>query len=321
MIEKSAYRFGEYQITEYDDGVLRWAAHHGFGEQRSGRCFIVGDILAIGQFIHEEIGYLKGEFLDRLEELPIWNRTEYYCFAFELLDVSSGKNLNQDCECQILSNWGDNRSRWQPLRDEALGTFRLGKYKVTVGSNRQISWQALEGRDRVVGGQCIIQSGILFIGPKECETGGQSGREFFSKPNKIAPWNRTRIWSHSSALRPCQSPPQTGQFNVVGQRDRRPDHGYHEDTINNFFKGPKKILKSPWPPGIKFKIPSLPRSRLLSSLKLRKPSWSLPSRKEIRFMLLIPLLLVGLLFGLMLSLLSVKETSHRHHSSEEHHHR
>ena len=220
MIEKSAYRFGEYQITEYDDGVLRWAAHDGFGEQRSGRCFIVGDILAIGQFIREEIGYLKGEFLDRLEELPIWNRTEYCCFAFELLDVFLWEKPEPGLgECQILSNWGDNRSRWQPLRDEALGTFRLGKYKVTVGSNRQISWQALEGRDRVVGGQCIIQSGILFhFGPKECETGGQSGREFFGKPNKIAPWNRTRIWSHSSALRPCQSPPQTGQFNVVGQR-------------------------------------------------------------------------------------------------------
>ncbi len=206
MIEEIAYRFGEYQIAEYDDGVLRWVAHHGFGEQRGGRCYIVGDILVIGQFVHEEIGYLKGEFLDRLEKLPVWNRTKFYCFASELLDVFSGKSSNQDCECQrLLSTWGSNRSRWQPVGDEALGTFRLGKYRVTVASYSQISWQRLEGRDRIAGGQCTIHSGILFIGPKEYETVGRSWREFLSELNKIAPWNRTRIWSHGSCITPLSS--------------------------------------------------------------------------------------------------------------------
>ena len=321
MIEKSAYRFGEYQITEYDDAVLRWVTHHGFGEQRSGRCSVLGDILLIGQFSHEENGFLKGEFLDRLDKLPIWKRTKFYCFASELLDVSSGRSLNQDWSGHMPSTWSANRSRLQPLRDEALGTFRLGKYKITVESNSQLSWQTSEGRGRVMGGQCTVHSGILFIGPKEYEKAGQSGREFLSDLNKIAPWKRTRIWSHGPALRTCESPPQTGQINTVGQRDRRRDHGYRENTVNTFWRGTEKRRKALRPPGINLKIPSLPRVRLPSSLKLCKPSWSLPSRKEIRFVLLIPLLLVGLLFGFMLSLLSVKETSHRHHSSEEHHHR
>lgn len=321
MIGKSAYRFGEYQITEYDDGVLRWVAHHGFGEQRGGRCYIVGDILVIGQFLHEEIGYLKGEFLDRLEKLPVWNRTKFYCFDSELFDVFSGKSSNQDWSSDVLSTWGSNRSRRQPVRDEALGTFRLGKYRVTVASYSQISWQSLEGRDRITGGQCAIHSGILFIGPKEYETVGRSWREFLSELNKIAPWNRTRIWSHGPALRPCGSPPQTGQTNAVGQNHRLRDHGYRGNTINDFWKGTEKTLKALWSPGIKFKTPSLPRPRLPLSIRLPKSSWFLWARKNIRFIWLIPLLLASLLFGIILSLLSVKETSHRHHSSEERHYR
>ncbi len=321
MIEKSAHRFGEYQITVYEDGALRWIAHHGFGEQRIGRCSIVGDILVIGKYIHEEIGYLKGEFLDRLEKLPIWNRTKFYCFASELLDVSSGKSLNQDWLGHMQTPWGDNRSRSQPARDEALGSFRLGKYKVTVESNCQISWHTLEGRDRIAGGQCTIHSGILFIGPKEYDTEGQSGRDFLRELKEIAPWEITSIWSHSPALRPCESPPQTGRINATVQRDAWRDHGHWENTVNNFWKGTEKTLKTLWSPGIKFKMPSSPRLRLPSTLKLRKRSWSLPGRKEIRFMLLIPLLLASLLLGLTLGLLSVREKFHRHHSSEEHHHR
>ena len=219
------------------------------------------------------------------------------------------------------STWGVNRSRSQPVSEEAPGTFRLGRYKISTGSNRQISWQTLEGKNRVVGGQCIVHSGILFLGPKEFDTGGQSGREFLSELKEMASWKRTWLWSHGPALRPCESPPQTGKRKDIGQRDWWRDHGYREDNVSTFRKGKGKTLKSLWPPGIKFKTPSLPWPRLPSRLKLRKPSWSLQGLKDVRFILLIPLLLASLLFGLILSLLSVKETSHRHHSSEERHHR
>jgi hypothetical protein len=179
----------------------------------------------------------------------------------------------------------------------------------------------LSSSPRVVGGQCNVHSGILFIDPKEYEKVGQSGREFLSELNKISPWKRTGVWSHGLALRPCESPPQTGQINAVGQRDRRGDRGYQENTISAFWIGAEKRLKGLRLPRINLMIPSLPRVRLPSSVKLRKPTRSLLGRKEVRFLVLIPLLLASLLLGLILSFLSVKETSHRHHSSEEHHHR
>jgi hypothetical protein len=264
---------------------------------------------------------LKGEFLDRLEKLPIWNRTKFYCFASELLDVFSGKSLNQNGSSDVLSTWGADRSRWKPLRDEAFEIFRLGKYKVTVASNSQITWQTLEARNRITGGQCTIQSGILFIGPKEHETVGRSAREFLGELSRIPPWSRTRIWSHGSALRPCESPPQTGQIKVLEHRDRRRDHGCGENAISDFWKGAEKTLKSLWSPGIKFRRPSPPRLRLPSHIRLPKPSWFLWARRKFRFTWLIPLLLASLLFGIILSLFSGKETSHRHHASEERHHR
>ena len=90
MMYKAIYSLGEYRITVYENGSLWWQTHSHFGVQRSGKCFILGDILIIGHWSHEESGYLKLEFFEQLQKLPVWNKTRYYCFAFELLDVSTG---------------------------------------------------------------------------------------------------------------------------------------------------------------------------------------------------------------------------------------
>jgi hypothetical protein len=320
MIEKSTYRLAEYQITEYDDGALQWTVHHGFGEQWSGKCFILDDILVLEEFTHEEIGYLKGEFLDHIRKLPVWNKTKFYCFASDLLDVSSGRSLSRDWKNYLPSTRGAARNRSQAPKVKGPLTFPLDKYKVTVADNDQISWQALEGGDRVAGGQCIIQSGILFIGPREYETGQRSRQEFLEELNDIPPWKRTKIWSHSLALRPCEPPPQTGHINAMAQRDTWRDHRYLGSTVSTFWKANQKTLKSLWPPDMKFKIPSSPVRRL-SSLKLRKPSQSPRGLRKVGFILLIPLLLAGVLLGLILGLHSVEETSHHHHASEKPHHR
>ena len=70
--------------------------HFNFGVQRSGKCFILGNILIIGHWSHEESGYLQLEFSEQLQKLPVWNKTHYYCFASELLDVSTGQSLTND---------------------------------------------------------------------------------------------------------------------------------------------------------------------------------------------------------------------------------
>jgi len=96
MMNESTYRLGEYRIIEYDNGQLWWERHFAFGMQRRGKCFILGDILIIGHWSHDEIGYLILEFHEQLEKLPDWNKTRHYCFAFELLDVSTGQSLTND---------------------------------------------------------------------------------------------------------------------------------------------------------------------------------------------------------------------------------
>jgi hypothetical protein len=90
---KRAYRLGEYRIIEYENGLLRWETHSHFGVQRSGKCFILGNVLIIGNWSHEEIGYLKLEFFEQLQKLPVWTKTRYYCYAFELLDVVTMQSL------------------------------------------------------------------------------------------------------------------------------------------------------------------------------------------------------------------------------------
>src|SRR5512143_3333705 len=93
-METAAYKLKQYRIIQDENCLLWWEMHYGFGVQRQGMCFIHNDILIIGPCTREEIGYLKREFLDGLEKLPLWNKTKYYCFASELLDVASGRSLN-----------------------------------------------------------------------------------------------------------------------------------------------------------------------------------------------------------------------------------
>jgi hypothetical protein len=138
-MKKTRYRIGEYRITEYEKGSLWWEAHHGFGVQRSGKCFVHDDILIIGQCIHEEIGYLKGEFLDHLEKLPTWKKTRYYCFAFELLDVGTGRNLKEDVLEQMLSSGNINRAGPEADMNDVPRTYRLDKYQITLAANGELS--------------------------------------------------------------------------------------------------------------------------------------------------------------------------------------
>jgi hypothetical protein len=305
MIEKNRYRLGEYQITEYEGGALWWSAHHGFAEQRSGRCFIYEDILMFGQFGNKEDGFLKREFLQRLKELPVWNKTKYYCFLSDLLEASSGRSLDQAWGSRIPAILSGKRARAQDAQNESLGSFRLDKYIITVAGAEEISWRAPEGMDRVIGGRCMIHSGILFIGPKDYEAGRESGRELSNELEEMAPWNRTDIWSHGLVLCPCEPPPQTGRLYNIGEKVRRRGRNYPEKTVTTFWKGYQEAfkLKSPSPPGIKFREPSSGQPRLPASFKSQKPSWPfhLPGKARI---FEFSLLLVRRVIGLMLSLYS-----------------
>jgi hypothetical protein len=305
MIEKNRYRLGEYQITEYQGGVLWWSAHHGFAEQRSGRCFIYEDILMFGQFSNKEDGFLKREFLRRLRELPIWNKTKFYCFLSDLLEVSSGRSLDRAWGSGIPPILSGKRDRAQDAQYESPGTFRLDKYIITVAGAEEVSWRALEGMDRVVGGRCMIHSGILFIGPKDYEAEREGGRELSNELEETAPWKRTDIWSQGLVLCPCESSPQTRQPYNIGEKVRWRGRKYPEKTVTTFWKGYQEAFKfkSLFPPRMKFKEPLSGQPRLPAGFKSQKPSWPfhLPGKARI---FELSLLLVRRVIGLMLSLYS-----------------
>jgi hypothetical protein len=243
---KRAYRLGEYRITEYENGLLRWETHSHFGVQRSGKCFILGNVLIIGNWSHEEIGYLKLEFFEQLQKLPVWTKTRYYCYAFELLDVVTMQSLTDGHLEQSLRSI--NNTALKSKISISPGTFRLGRYRITATDNGAVSWQTYEGLDRVVGGPCIIESDILFIGPQEYDEGNQSKREFLNKLNQLPRWDKTIAWCRGMVLRNClqqqeTKKPDTTPITIPQSQGAKEDHFFDEKPSVIFPTRHKETLK------------------------------------------------------------------------------
>jgi len=87
------YRLGEYKLIETGMGELRWEAHCGFAALHEGRCFRKGAILFIGPAENDQIGFLKGDFLDHIQAFPVWSKTRYYCSAFDSYHCETGREV------------------------------------------------------------------------------------------------------------------------------------------------------------------------------------------------------------------------------------
>jgi hypothetical protein len=325
-MKMSAYKLNEYRIIEDENRRLRWETHYGFGVQRSGMCFIYEDILIIAPCSHEEIGYLKGEFLDRLENLPLWNKTKHYCFSSDLRDVASGRSLDQNLLDQMSFSINSGSNRSEPIRDGDPGVFRLEKYRLTVATNGQVRWQAYGRMNRVLSGQCIIHSGVLFIGPEEQDNEEENKGDFLRKLETLPQWDRTMIWSRSHALEACHPRPLKREPSATVEKDTWRQVEEEGRTIDEKppmqrIQRPEGQFRSLSSSCFRSRKVSLPRLRLPEAFRFRKPSWHLSKGAKIRLIWLILPVLAGLLFGLIMSLHSVKERSHRVHSSEKHHHR
>jgi hypothetical protein len=203
MMNKTDYRLDKYRITEYKDGRLCWETHAGLGVQRTGRCYVLGNVLIIGNWNHEEIGCLIGEFYDQLKRLPDWNKTTYYCYVFELLDVTTGVSLMDDFLIQTIALGEAKRKNIKSEIIMKTSIFRLEKHQITLTANNEISWQAYEGSNRLTGGKCAIESDLLLLAPKEYEKEGYNKKEFSENLCQLPQWNRTSAWGRSSILRDC----------------------------------------------------------------------------------------------------------------------
>jgi hypothetical protein len=146
MTENNSYKLAQYEIIEGSDGTLRWESHGGLSGLNTGKCLIIGNVLVIGPSELERPGYLKREFLEHLNRLPHWEKTEYYCPNHVLYRCQTGARISFDAKQdrskdrpptrndavreRTSSKAGDNQ---KPHQKEAIG-----KIKISVGKTTEL---------------------------------------------------------------------------------------------------------------------------------------------------------------------------------------
>lgn len=315
---KAAYKLDEYRVLEDENGLLCWETHHGFGEQRRGMCFIHNDILILGPCTHEEIGYLKGEFLDGIAKLPPWNKTKSYCFASELMDVASGRDLNDDFPDWVFYCGSKGSGREISTTDRRPGTFQLGKYLLTVESDGQVSWQAHMGMNKVIAGQCTIESGVLFIHPEGQEKEEHREGYFFKKIDTSPKWDRTKIWCRGFVLRFCRAQAESGSTKPSrGRAERRAIRTFFGDPAAKGVQQAKGLVRifsgfsfGSWKPmWNRLHVPSRRKFYKLSWLPFHEPSSWLKRTVAV----------ADLISGIISTLVSAEKRSQLFRSSDRHH--
>lgn len=215
MENELKYRLGKFILTEYSSDLLMWVTNTAFGGQRSGQCLIIGNILVFLPWDRRAVGYLRLEFYINQTRLPTWNKTRNYCFALDLRQVGVAQGLAKD-ELEQLSH----SSSHQSVNIEGSNLYRLGRYKIIVDVNSAITWKTISELGRTIGGTCIIESGILFLCPKEDEFDEGQSRLFYSELKLLPLWNTTRAWGHQESLLICEDPKLKDSTKDIWNRER-----------------------------------------------------------------------------------------------------
>jgi hypothetical protein len=318
---KASYRLRSYRITEYETGVLWWETHFDFGKQRGGECFIHGNILILKPWSDEKHGLLIGEFLDQLKKLPSWDKTLHYCFFSELSAVKSGGKLTGD----QLQQKGFRMNTQTPEADGSPGplpgSYQIGRYRITVNEDGTISWQTPGGMNRIIGGQGLIESGILFLGPVVGDELKQNKMDFLYRLSRLPNWTYTPAWCRHPALRSCQEK-QTVRSPKEISTPSKESTGPMDPEI--FLGTPQKPERESLP---KQPSPDFAFSKSLSSLSSRlnkykwpKLSYSWPIKKIIWIPGLILFVLIGLIIAGIIAFHELGERFYRPYWYKKNHH-
>jgi hypothetical protein len=222
----NSYRLGDYKIIESGTGELRWEAHSGFAEFQEGRCFTKGTILFICPAGSDQIGFLKGEFLDHIKAFPAWSKTRYSCRDFEIYNCKTGKRLTK----QDMLMWMIGPSRGKKANAPKEGAFRLGRYEITRKTTGQIVWKTAPGPNTVSKGTCTVLEDILFIGPRESTESNLIERRFAKNLAQLPRWDQTGYYCAKSSLCDCRSFSNAQEERRTWPRNREPTgkHGHTE---------------------------------------------------------------------------------------------
>jgi len=293
LMNEIKYKLDEFIIIEHSGVLLTWVTHIALGAQRSGRCFIVGNILLIGPLDREEAGFLKLEFHEHLMKLPPWDKTRYYCFASSLRKVGTEQSLTSYLKEQPFID----KIGMEPVNITVPSTFRLDRYKITVGENSIVSWQTIGDLNRTIGGTCFTESGILFIGPKENELEeGQSKKIFFNELKLLPQWDKTFAWGHYGSLRICKESKPRKSYKAI----------WKPEYVKTYITTNMPFLQSQ---GLRKEKSSEPKVSVFEGLKKawhRMVEWKVWGR-------LTSLIIAGIFFGLRIFMFIVEKIAFLSH--------
>jgi len=91
ITEDISYRLGRYKIIEKNNGQVWWESHRRLNISRAGRCFTAGDILFMMPAEIEKTGLVKKDFMQHLNQLSNWTKTDYYCDSYSLYYCENGR--------------------------------------------------------------------------------------------------------------------------------------------------------------------------------------------------------------------------------------
>jgi hypothetical protein len=226
------YKLGEFKIIESDMGELRWEAHFGFAALQEGRCFRKGTILFIGPAENDQVGFLKGDFLDHIKPFPAWSKTNYCWRGVDIYHCKTGKRVTK--QEMLLWMLGPGTDEGDRLCSEGPGqrsnnistrgaagdvAFRLQRYEIIKKADGQIYWKTI-GLRTVREGKCTVLEDILFIGPSQDTQSNLIRRDFLANLRQLLKWDQTKYYCPQSSLYDCRSW-NSGQE----ERKRRPSAG------------------------------------------------------------------------------------------------
>jgi hypothetical protein len=237
------YRLGERKIIEADNGALWWEAHSGLGALRRGKCSIKENILLIGPGESVEPGFLKREFLDRLQEFPQWESTGYFCSGYSIHECQTCRKLTE----KEIAGWAGNRTHpmrnvelpQRPLGKETssegpdpatLVSYKLGQYEIKKKTDGQVWWKTYSGCGSLREGRCIIAGEILFLGAAESEEPNHLKQSFFEHLSQLLQWRATRYYCTSCVLYDCR----TGENLVEEEGSELPGEALRPSTKESF---------------------------------------------------------------------------------------
>lgn len=240
-----AYKLAEYKIIENVYGDLWWESHFGLGTLKNGKCFINGDILFIKPSDNKGPGFLKGEFLDRVNKLPKWEKTKFYCTSYKIYECKSGRvkpliigtdirlknetilRINESTQKEVTKN------KYKLVKADNNGdiSYKLYRYEIIERINGQLFWKSYGGLNSLKEGRCYINGSVLFLEHGETERSGFKKREFLQKLIQLPEWDGTKYFCTSCATYYSD----TGSIcRSLGQdKDLKEEKDTINDAVNN----------------------------------------------------------------------------------------